>query len=103
MRQHLIIFNSSFMKQYEDFANLLINPDGSAPVYNCLLNINNAKKNINYKIALGQINASDQKIASNYRFKTGSITKTFTATIIFTVDGGRITKIRRYFSRLFKK
>ena len=53
------------MKQYEDFANLLINPDGSTPIYNCLLNINNAKKNINYKIALGQIDASDKKIASN--------------------------------------
>ena len=38
------------MKQYEDFANLLINSDGSAPIYNYLLNINNAKKNINYKI-----------------------------------------------------
>ena len=36
----------------------------------------------NYDIALGQIDASDKKIASNYRFRIGSITKTFTSTII---------------------
>ncbi|MEX1383846.1 serine hydrolase, partial [Lutibacter sp.] len=70
------------MKQFEDFANLLINPEGSVPIYNCLLNINEAKKNINYEIALGQINTSDKKKASNYRFRIGSITKTFTSTII---------------------
>ena len=70
------------MKKYEDFANLLINPNGSAPIYNCLLNINEVRKNNNYEIALGQIDASDKKIASNYRFRIGSITKTFTATII---------------------
>ncbi|ARV07884.1 D-alanyl-D-alanine carboxypeptidase [Polaribacter sp. SA4-10] len=70
------------MKKYENFANLLINTEGSAPIYNCLLTINSAKKNINYNIALGQIDATDKKIASNYRFRTGSITKTFTSTII---------------------
>jgi len=70
------------MKKYKNFANLLINTEGSAPIYNCLLAINNPKNNINYKIALGQIDATDQKIASNYRFRTGSITKTFTSTII---------------------
>lgn len=85
------------MKQYEDFANLLINSDGSAPIYNYLLNINNAKKNINYKIALGQIDASDQKIASNYRFRTGSITKTFTATIILQLMEEGLLKLEDTF------
>ncbi|MFT6842386.1 MAG: D-alanyl-D-alanine carboxypeptidase [Psychroserpens sp.] len=82
MLRLLIIFNVHFMKEYEDFAKLLINPKGSTPIYNCLLNINSEKKNINYKIALGQIGASGKKIADNYRFRTGSITKTFTSTII---------------------
>jgi D-alanyl-D-alanine carboxypeptidase len=71
------------MKQYEDFANLLINPNGSAPIYNCLLHINNEHKNINFKIASGQIADCKEEIFNNYRFRTGSITKTFTATIIF--------------------
>jgi D-alanyl-D-alanine carboxypeptidase len=82
MLRLLIIFNINFMKEYEDFAKLLINPKGSNPIYNCLLNINSEKRNINYHIALGQIDTSDKKIASNYRFRTGSITKTFTSTII---------------------
>jgi D-alanyl-D-alanine carboxypeptidase len=82
MLRLLIIFNIHFMKEYEDFAKLLINPKGSTPIYNCLLNINSEKKNTNYNIALGQIGASGKKIANNYRFRTGSITKTFTSTII---------------------
>ena len=82
MLRLLIIFKIHFMKEYENFAKLLINPKGSTPIYNCLLNINSEKRNINYNIALGQIDASGEKIASNYRFRTGSITKTFTSTII---------------------
>ncbi|MFT4684374.1 MAG: D-alanyl-D-alanine carboxypeptidase [Patiriisocius sp.] len=82
MLRLLIIFNIHFMKEYEDFAKLLINPKGSTPIYNCLLNINSEKKKVNYNIALGQIGASGRKIGENYRFRTGSITKTFTSTII---------------------
>ena len=85
------------MKQYEDFANLLINPNGSAPIYNCLLNINNAKKNINYEIALGQIDASGKKIPSNYRFRTGSIAKTFTSTIILQLMEEGLLKLEDTF------
>ena len=70
------------MKQYVDFANLLINPDSSPPIHNCLLNIQSEKKNINYTIALGKIDATNKKNDPNYRFRTGSITKTFTSTII---------------------
>ena len=70
------------MKRIEDFANLLINPDSSPPIYNCLLNIHSVKKNINYKIALGKIDDSNKENDFNYRFRTGSITKTFTSTII---------------------
>ena len=82
MLQLLITFNTKFMKEYEDFAKLLINTKGSAPIYNCILNINNKKRKINYNVAVGQIGTSDKKIAGNYRFRTGSVTKTFTSTII---------------------
>jgi D-alanyl-D-alanine carboxypeptidase len=68
------------MKQYEDFANLLINSNGAVPIYNCLLHINN--ENIDYKIAVGQIGNSKEKLLHNSLFRTGSITKIFTATII---------------------
>lgn len=85
------------MKQYEDFANLLINPEGSTPIYNCLLNINNPKRDINYKIALGRIDASEKKIATNYRFRTGSITKIFTATIILQLMEEGLLKLENTF------
>lgn len=49
------------MKQYEYFADLLINPNSSIPIYNCILNINTVKKEINYKITLGKIDTSDKK------------------------------------------
>jgi D-alanyl-D-alanine carboxypeptidase len=90
------------MKQYEDFAKLLINPSGATPIYNCLLNINNKKKNINYKIAVGQIDASDKKIASNYRFRTGSITKTFTSTIILQLMEEGLLKLEDTFLDCFE-
>lgn len=70
------------MKQFEDVANLLINPDGSAPIFNCLLYLNDTNKAFGYSNSFGFMDASGAKMESNYRFRTGSITKTFTATII---------------------
>ncbi|MCK5440432.1 MAG: beta-lactamase family protein [Maribacter sp.] len=70
------------MKQFEDLAKLLINTNGSTPIYNCLLYLNDTKRNIKYKSAFGQANASGGSVDNNYRFRTGSITKTFTATVI---------------------
>ena len=97
MLRLLIIFNINFMREYEDFAKLLINPKGSTPIYNCLLNINSEKRNINYNIALGQVDASGKKMASHYRFRTGSITKTFTSTIILQLMEEGLLKLEDSF------
>jgi D-alanyl-D-alanine carboxypeptidase len=70
------------MKQFEDLANLLINPNGSTPIYNCLLYLNDKERNIIYRDAFGQMDASGDTVDSSYRFRTGSITKPFTATVI---------------------
>ena len=70
------------MKPIEELMKLLIRNSGSAPIHNCILYLNNPEKNSNYKAAFGQMNASGGKINHNYCFRTGSITKTFTATII---------------------
>jgi len=82
MLRPLTIYNSSAMKQFEDLANLVINPNGSPPIYNCLLYLNDTKRDINYKASFGHLDASGGRIDSDYRFRTGSITKTFTATVI---------------------
>jgi D-alanyl-D-alanine carboxypeptidase len=102
MLQLLIIFNTRFMKKYEDFAKLLINTKGSTPIYNCLLNINDKKRKINYNIAVGQIGASDKEITSQYRFRTGSITKTFTATIILQLLEEGFLKLEDSFLNYFQ-
>lgn len=70
------------MKQFDNLANLLINPKGSAPIFNCLLYLNDTKKKVKYRRAFGYIDTSNETVDINYRFRTGSITKTFTATII---------------------
>ena len=70
------------MKQLDDLANLLINPKGSTPIYNCFLYLNDTEKNMNYRRAFGCNNISEETADINYRFRTGSITKAFTATLI---------------------
>ena len=70
------------MKPIEELMKLLIRNSGSAPIHNCILYLNNQKENSNYKAAFGQMNASGGNVNHNYCFRTGSITKTFTATII---------------------
>jgi len=70
------------MKPIEELMKLLISNSGSNPIHNCILYLNNPEKNSNYKAAFGQMNASGGNINHNCCFRTGSITKTFTATII---------------------
>lgn len=70
------------MKQFDDLAKLLINPKGSTPIHNCLLYLNDTRINMCYSKAFGNIEASDVAVDINSSFRTGSITKTFTATLI---------------------
>lgn len=70
------------MKPIEELMKLLIRNSGSFPIHNCILYLNNPKKDSAYKAAFGQMNAFGGNINHNDCFRTGSITKTFTATII---------------------
>jgi len=70
------------MERIEDIMKLLIRDNGSSPIHNCILYLNNPKKDISYNAVFGKINASISKIDQDYCFRTGSITKTFVATII---------------------
>lgn len=85
------------MKEYESFANLLINHKGATPIFNCLLNIKNLEKKINYKIALGNTGSSHENTTKNYRFRTGSITKIFTSTIILQLMEEGLLKLEDNF------
>ena len=70
------------MRSIEKLMELLISNSESSPIHNCILYINSPKNNINYKAAFGKMNESGGNVNHNYCFRTGSITKTFTATII---------------------
>jgi D-alanyl-D-alanine carboxypeptidase len=70
------------MKSTAELMKHLIRNSGSTPIHNCILHLNNPKKKITYKAAFGQMNATGGNVNHNYCFRTGSITKAFTATII---------------------
>ena len=85
------------MKQFEDLVNLLINPNGSAPIYNCLLYLNDTKRKIKNTDAFGQMDASGGAVESNYRFRIGSTTKTFTATVILQLMEEGVLQLDDYY------
>ena len=70
------------MEQLQSFIKLLINKNGSSPIYNCTVFINDAKRNIYYNEVFGQMDNFGGELSDNCSFRIGSITKTFTATII---------------------
>jgi D-alanyl-D-alanine carboxypeptidase len=90
------------MKQFEDLANLLINPSGSNPIYNCLLHINHPEKNVLYSRAFGHMEADHGLVKSNFLFRSGSITKTFTAVLIFQLMEDGMLHLGDNYLDLFK-
>ena len=70
------------MNSAEELIRRLIRDSRLSPIHNCILHLNSPQKNINYKAAFGQMNAFGGNVNHNDCFRTGSITKTFTATVI---------------------
>lgn len=70
------------MEIFDKMIELVIKPAGNFPVYNCMLLVSNKKRNINISKATGSLEKSGGPISPNHGFRTGSITKPFTATII---------------------
>jgi len=71
------------MEKFEKMMLQVIKPGGKAPVYNCMLSIKDPGNGLNFSTALGLIGESDEPISNDYCFRCGSITKLFTATVIF--------------------
>ena len=93
--QPLIIFNKLSMKIVEGLMKQLIRDNDESPIHNCILHLNNPRKNISYKHAFGHMNGSGGEVHHNYRFRAGSITKTFTATIIMQLMGAVFPQLAR--------
>ena len=85
------------MKLIDELMKILIKNSGSSSVHNCILYLNNPKNNSNYKGAFGQMNVSGGNVNHNTCFRTGSITKTFTATIIMQLMEENVLSLDDYF------
>ena len=70
------------MEQLEKMMELVIRPTGNTPIHNCMLYVKDKRNGLNFSSAKGLTGESGETISAVHRFRTGSITKLFTATII---------------------
>ena len=82
---------------------LVIKPEGNSPVYNCMLTIKDEKRGFLFSGALGTTGESGSLVSADYRFRTGSITKLFTATVILQlIEVGLLRLEDSYFDLINK-
>jgi D-alanyl-D-alanine carboxypeptidase len=86
------------MEQLEKIMELVIRPTGSTPIHNCMLFIKDARNELNFSEAIGLDGPEGKAIETNHRFRTGSISKLFTATLILQlIEEGLIKTEDLYF------
>lgn len=86
------------MEQFKKMMELVLNPEGDSPIYNCMLSINDSKNNIFFSHATGTFCNEEYLISQDCRFKTGSMTKPFTAAIVLQlVEEGILNTEDSYF------
>lgn len=61
---------------------LVVKPTGNTPIYNCTLFVKDKRGGLNFSKAIGLTSAEGNNITVAHRFRIGSITKLFTATLI---------------------
>ncbi len=82
---------------------LVLKPAGNTPVYNCMLTIKDEKRGVLFSQALGTTGVSGNLVSPEYRFRTGSITKLFTATVILQlIEEGLLGLEDSYFDLIHK-
>lgn len=70
------------MEQFKKMMELVLNPEGDSPIYNCMLSINDSNNNIFYSGATGAFCNGEDLISPDCCFRIGSMTKPFTAAIV---------------------
>lgn len=70
------------MEQFDQLMELVLKPTGNAPVYNCMLTVNDGSRNMCYSGAAGTFHKGGEAISTSCRFRTGSMTKSFTAAVV---------------------
>lgn len=91
------------MEQFKQMMSLVVKPHGNSPVYNCMLSINDEKRGLLFSGALGTTGELGNLVSAEYRFRTGSITKLFTTTVIFQlIEEGLLGLEDSYFNLINK-
>ncbi|MFN0216404.1 MAG: serine hydrolase domain-containing protein [Saprospiraceae bacterium] len=89
------------IQQFEALMEQVLKPDGDAPIYHCMLRIRDGKRNVQYEGAVGTIDEAGKAVSASCRFRTGSITKPFTAAIVLQlVEQGMFKLTDLYFDLL---
>ncbi len=87
------------MHQLEKIMELVIKPIGDTPIHNCMLYVKDQMKGLNFSSAKGLTGESGEAISAGHSFRTGSISKLFTATIILQfAEEGLLKTEDLYFS-----
>lgn len=89
---------------YREMMDLVLKPGGNSPIYNCMLSIHDGRNNIFFSEARGSFGDSENRATPECLFRTGSITKPFTAAIILQlVEEGKLKTEDLYFDLLDKE
>ena len=80
------------MEKVDKMIEMVIQPAGNFPVYNCMLLVNDRKRNISVAKATGNLEKSGKPISLDHGFRTGSITKPFTSAIILQLFEDGVVK-----------
>jgi D-alanyl-D-alanine carboxypeptidase len=91
------------MEQFERMMELVIKPTGNTPIYNCMLSVKSARTGLNFSSAIGSTGEAGETISPFYGFRTGSISKLFTATIILQLAEDGLLKLEDLYFELISE
>jgi D-alanyl-D-alanine carboxypeptidase len=91
------------MEQLEKIMELIIRPTGNTPIHNCMVSIKNKSSGITISKAIGLTGTDGTNITVAHRFRTGSITKLFTATLILQLVEERLIKTEDLYFNLINQ
>jgi len=85
------------MEQFEMLMSQVIKPLGNTPVYNCMVTVNNEDSGVYFSGAKGHTSETGQSVLPDFGFRTGSITKLFTAAIILQLKEEGLFRLDEYY------
>jgi D-alanyl-D-alanine carboxypeptidase len=86
--------------QFEKMMELVLKPEGSDPIHNCMLFVKDNRSGLRFSKAIGLTGDAGKTITATHRFRTGSITKLFTATIIHQLAEEGLLKLEDRYADL---